>query len=125
VRPVTRESFYLLSQAANREWLGNGAANTPLGMYIGVDLVVESATYVLADPWNTLYEQKKLTPEELQQAIRMYNNIVKQLDLTVRAIKPAGRTSSIEPISAAGADVPLVPDQPAGSNAKLEPLRTT
>lgn len=125
VRPVTRESFYLLSQAANREWLANGAANTPLGLYIGVDLAVESATYELADPWNKLYEQKKLTPEELQQAIRLYNNVVKQLDLMVRAIKPAGRTCSIEANSAPGADVPLVPDQPAGANEKLEPLRTT
>jgi len=125
VRPVTRESFYLLSQAANREWLACGAANTPLGLYIGVDLAVESATYVLAEPWNSLYEQKKLSPEELQQAIRLYNNVVKQLDMRLRAIKPAGRTSAGDAAAAKPVEAPLVPDQAAGSNAKLAPLRTT
>lgn len=125
VRPVTRESFYLLSQAANREWLACGAANTPLGLYIGVDLVVESATYVLVDAWKTLYEQKKLSPEELQQAIRLYNNVVKQLELTLRVVKPAGRTSAVAADAGKPVEAPLVPDQPAGSNAKLEPLRTT
>ena len=125
VRPVTRESLLLLSQTANREWLALGAANTPLGLYIGVDLAIESATYDLADPWDKLYEQKKLSAEELQQAFRLYNNVVKQIKLLVRTIKPAGRMSLPDAKIAQGVEAPLVPDQPAGSNAKLEPLRTT
>ncbi len=108
VRPVTRESFDLFSQAANHEWLAKRGSNTPLGLYIGVDLLVESTNYLLADPWNTLYEQKKISPEEVQQASRLYNNVVKQIELTLRAVKPAGRTSAVDANTTKPVGAPLV-----------------
>jgi hypothetical protein len=108
VRPITRGSFDLFSQAANHEWLANGGANTPLGLYIGVDLLVESTKYVLADPWNTLYEQKKISPEQVQQAITLYNNVIKQIELTLRAVKPAGRTSAVDANTTKPVEAPLV-----------------
>jgi hypothetical protein len=40
-------------------------------------------------------------------------------------VKPAGRTSSAGAQTAQRAEAPLSPDQPAGSKAKLAPLRTT
>ncbi len=125
VRPVTQASLNLLSQAANREWLAVGAANTPLGLYIGVDFAIESAAYELADPWDRAFEQKKISDDDLKHAMRSFNNVVKQINLVVRAIKPAGRTYAVGADAAPALEAPLVPDQPAGSNAKLEPLRTT
>jgi hypothetical protein len=125
VRPVTRESMTLLSQAANHEWLAMGAANTPLALYIEVDFVIESTTYDLADPWDKAFEQRKISDEDLKHAIRSFNNVVKQINLVIRAIKPAGRTSSADARNLQSGEAPLVPDQAAGSKAKLEPLRTT
>jgi hypothetical protein len=125
VRPVTAESIHLLSQAANREWLAMGAANTPLGLYIEVDFAMESVSHELAEPWQELFERKKLSPADLQHAIRFYNNVVKQTNMTIRPIKPAGRTSSVEAKIVQPSEVPLSPDQPADSKEKLAPLRTT
>lgn len=92
VRPVTQESIGLLSQATNRELLAKGAANTPLGLYIGVDFAIESSSLDLSDNWRDLFVQKKISDADLQNAIRSFNNVVKQSNLVIRAIKPAGRT---------------------------------
>jgi hypothetical protein len=94
VRPILPESFMLLSQAANREWMAKGTANTPLGLYIGVDFVVESIGYQLAEPWKELHDTKKITPADLQHAIRTYNNVIKQIDFVIHPVKPAGRTGA-------------------------------
>jgi len=125
VRPVTQESITLLSQAANRQWLAKGAANTPLALYIEVDFEIESVCYALADPWDRACEQKTISDADVKHAIRSFNNVVKQIELVIRAIKPAGRTSAVGASQAQNVEVSLVPDQDAGSNAKLEPLRTT
>jgi predicted SAM-dependent methyltransferase len=125
VRVVTRESIDLLSQAANRQWLAMGAANTPLGLYIEVDFAIESTSYELADPWNRAFEQKTISDTDVNHAIRSFNNVIKQISLFIRPVKPAGRTSAVVAGAASAAETPLVPDQAAGSNAKLEPLRTT
>lgn len=111
VRPITPESINLLSQAANREWLAMGAANTPLGLYIDVDFALESATFELAEPWKEIHDLKKVSAVDLQHAIRSYNNVVKQTVLVVRAIKPAGRTSSLDAKTAQRND-------PAGAGAQ-------
>jgi predicted SAM-dependent methyltransferase len=125
VRAITQESINLLSQAANREWLAMGAANTPLGLYIEVDFAIESTSYQLADPWDGAFKQKKISDADLKHAVRSFNNVIKQTSLVIRAIKPAGRTSSVGAGAAPAVETPPVPDQAAGSNAKPEPLRTT
>src|ERR1700759_3070833 len=51
VRPVTPEGLNMLSQAANRRLIARGAANTPLGIYLGIDLAVESAEFDLDSRW--------------------------------------------------------------------------
>jgi hypothetical protein len=125
VRAIVSDNLMLFSQAFNRECLARGAANTPLGLYLGVDLTVESISYDLAAPWKELHEQQKVTAAELQNAIRSYNNVIQQITMVARAIKPAGRTSALDPSAAKKLDTPLSPDQPAGSNEKLAPLRAT
>jgi hypothetical protein len=122
VRPITTDNINLFSQAKNREWAATGAANTPLGLYLGVDFTIETASLDLAEPWNELFEQKKVSPADLNHAIRSYNNVVRQIHITVQAIKPAGRTSAPDTTATQPAERA---DQPAGSKAKLEPLRTT
>jgi hypothetical protein len=122
VRAVTPGALSLLSQANNRRWLATGAANTPLGLYLEVDFIVESESYHLEDPWDKLFEQGKLPLAELQQAIRMYGNVVKQFDFLLRPIKPAGRTAMAAAAEPA-VEAPLVPDQ-ATASVDREPLKT-
>jgi hypothetical protein len=116
VRPIIPESLLLFSQAANREWLAQGVANTPLGLYIGVDFALASISFSLEQPWKERFERKDISTADLRHAILTYNNVVKQIDVVMHAVKPAGRTSSgankdSAPVTAAAAT------QPAGSNA--------
>jgi ubiquinone/menaquinone biosynthesis C-methylase UbiE len=109
VRPITPDGMMLFSQAANREWLAKGTANTTLGLYLGVDLKTESISYDLSEPWRELHELKKISKADLQHAIRSYNNVIQQITFVMVAIKPAGRTSTADIGSAQPVEVPLSP----------------
>jgi hypothetical protein len=109
VRPITPDGMMLFSQAANREWLAKGTANTPLGLYLGVDLKIESINYDLSEPWRELHELKKITKADLQHAIRSYNNVIQQITFVMVAIKPAGRTGAADAGSAQPVEAPLSP----------------
>jgi len=107
VRAVTPASFALLSQAKNHERLAKAASNTPLALYLEVDLAVETETYVLDYPWNELFGQNKITRADLEHAMRHYANVIKQFEFVLRAIKPAGR--AIAAAAAQAVEAPLVP----------------
>jgi SAM-dependent methyltransferase len=96
VRPIVPEGLLLFSQAANRETLAAGRAHTPLGLYIGVDFEIQTTNFKLEEPWGEQLEKKMITVAELQRAIRTYNNVVRQIEITMSPVKPAGRTSSPE-----------------------------
>jgi hypothetical protein len=100
----------LFSQAKNREWLAKGVSNTPLALYLDVDFVVDTESYLLEEPWGNLFEQKKLPLADLQHAIRMYGNVIKQFEFLLRPIKPAGSRLTVPPAVQA-ADAPLVPGE--------------
>jgi hypothetical protein len=94
VRPITAEGIAMFSQAANRAWIAAGVANTPLGIYMGVDFVLETHNSVLDEPWLGRLARKELSENEVRQAIQNFNNVVRQTELTIRAVKPAGRESA-------------------------------
>jgi hypothetical protein len=125
VRVVTEESIRLLSQAANRGWLAMGAANTPLALYIAVDFEIESMTCALSDPWDRAIEQKTISDADLKQAMRCFNNVIKQTTFIIRAIKPEDRISVDRSDTMQFLEAPLVPDQPASASANVEALSTT
>jgi hypothetical protein len=109
VRPITPDGMTLFSQAANREWAAKGHANTPLGLYLGVDLATESINYDLSPPWRELFEQKKIDNAALQHAIRSYNNVIQQITFVLSAIKPAGRTGAADAAPQERVEAPLSP----------------
>ncbi len=103
VRPITPEGINLFSQAANREWIAAKAANTPLGIYIGVDFLIESVNWKVEPAWKDRYERKEISAQELEHAVRSYNNVVKAIEMIVRPIKPAGRATPSDAKSAKSA----------------------
>jgi hypothetical protein len=92
VRPITPESINLFSQAANRQWIAVNAANTPLGVHIGVDFKIEGVNWKVEPSWQERFDRKEISAEELEHAVRSYNNVVKAIEMLVRPVKPAGRT---------------------------------
>jgi hypothetical protein len=89
VRPVTGEMLDLFSQKSNRECATRGAANTPLGLILGVDFEIESNLYLLMPFWQAKLSSGQMSEAEINQATRQYNNVVSQLTIVWRARKPA------------------------------------
>lgn len=91
VRPITEDGLAMFSQAANREWMARGIANTPLGIYLGIDFAIESVQYDLDAHWAGRLQRREVTNQELDYARKSYMNVVTQTQIVMRAIKPAGR----------------------------------
>lgn len=89
VRPVTPQGLELFSQARNREWAAKGNANTPLGLYLGVDFEIVSATMVPDEPWRSDLTRGRLDNAGLAQAMRRFNNVIKETEIVLRVVKGA------------------------------------
>lgn len=96
VRPITPEGLLLFSQTANREWIAGNFANTPLGVYLGVDFVIETVNWKFEQAWKDRAERNEISLVELQHAMRTYNynNVVKAIEMVIRPVKPAGRATT-------------------------------
>jgi hypothetical protein len=94
VRPITVDGLAMFSQEANRKWIAIGAANTPLGIYLGVDFAIQSVKPTLDEPWFGRLKRKEISDADINFALRHYNNVVIEFSIVVKAIKPPGRTSA-------------------------------
>ena len=87
VRPITPQGLELFSQAKNREWAAQGRANTPLGLYLDVDFEVVSVNMRPDEPWRTQLQSGQLSSADLARAMRQLNNVVKETEIVLRAVK--------------------------------------
>lgn len=87
VRAVTAESFALFSKRQNREWIEMGAANSPLGVYLDVDFEIVERHLYLDEEWSKKLELGRITQGELDQAVKRYNNVIKDVKIVLRVIK--------------------------------------
>lgn len=87
VRAITVESLALFDQELNRQWLANGNANTPLGIYTGVNFKITNWSITLDEPWQTQYETKKISQRDLDFVLKHYNNIANEIRVTWVAVK--------------------------------------
>jgi len=87
VRKITPESIRLFSKKNNEQWIKEGLANSPLGIYLDVDLELEHLTLAPDPVWETLVRENKLSRQEFLQASRKYNNVIKEIRMVVRVIK--------------------------------------
>jgi SAM-dependent methyltransferase len=87
VRVVLPEGLQMFSQAFNQECIKNNWANTTLGLYMGVDFQIERSEFVLDDPWRLKYVNGEISPQEMDNAVRNYNNVVKEIHMTLQVIK--------------------------------------
>lgn len=90
VRPITPQTLTLFDWRQNQVWKEKGAANTPLGLYLGVDFVTEEAQVVLAEPYRSRFGRGELSREALGEAVRSLNNVVEEFRMRLRVRKPLG-----------------------------------
>jgi hypothetical protein len=88
VRVITPEVLGLFSMANCLKWAEIGAANSPLAMYHGVDFELQECRRVIEEPHWGEFQQKKITAVELQRRVDTLNNVVKELRMVLRVVKP-------------------------------------
>lgn len=87
VRAITPQGLEMFSQKKNREWIANRNANTPLGLYLGVDFDLVSVDFAPEEPWREQLAKKQLSMAQFAEAIRRFNNVVRESVIVLRAVK--------------------------------------
>jgi SAM-dependent methyltransferase len=87
VRPITVDGLDMFNQQRNREWIEKGSANTPLGIYTGVDFEIAKFDVLPDEPWRSRLQKGEIKPQDLQQAMRLYNNVIMETTIVLRARK--------------------------------------
>jgi predicted SAM-dependent methyltransferase len=87
VRIVTPDTMTLFDRRLNDQWKAQGASNTPLAHYLGVDFVIENVSLTLDEPFATDHREKRLADEMLRTLIRLQNNVVTEYQMRLRARK--------------------------------------
>lgn len=87
VRVVTPLGLQLFSQKLNRQWAEAGAANSPLGLYLGVDLEIRSLVVYPSADWFRLHPGPDVDMELLDQESRIYNNLIEQYEIDLEVVK--------------------------------------
>ena len=90
VRAITPDNLALFSKKLNRVWIENGAANTPLGVYLDVDLELTKLENVPDEPWESRRQNNLISDADLLLASRQFNNVIKEMRIELRAIKGDG-----------------------------------
>jgi hypothetical protein len=89
VRAVTPEMLMMFDKQKNAEWICAGAANTPLGVYLGIDLEMVAATMVPDEPYLGQLRTGALKLDEINRLARERNNVIVECRLELRVRKPA------------------------------------
>jgi hypothetical protein len=93
VRPITAASWDLFSKAKNREWRERHVSNTPLGEYLDVDFEIVDAVHVLDHVWWKKLDSGAITDQQVGEYAKQLNNVVKEIRLKIKVIKPAAKSS--------------------------------
>jgi hypothetical protein len=87
VRPITGAVMALFSRAEAKASREAGHPNTPLCEYIGVDFQVMAQEASLFPSWHHRYTTGEITKEQLQEAVDAYNNVISEINITLRVVK--------------------------------------
>lgn len=87
VRAITVEGIQMFDQSLNREWIAQGYSNTPLGLYLGVDLRVKEYRYILDPSYRMKLERGELSIEQITELLRTHNNICQQINFSLVVVK--------------------------------------
>jgi len=83
----------MFSQASNRQLMAEGFGDTPLGIYLGVDLALHSVNFKLDKRWLRRLQCGEITEEYVRQAAATQINVIAETTIVMKAVKPAGRLS--------------------------------
>jgi predicted SAM-dependent methyltransferase len=88
VRVITPGVLGLFSRKNNLEWKAMNAANSTLALYHDVDFQIENTQWILTEPYFSELNQGRLTQQQVAEMFNKYNNVVSEIRIDWRAIKP-------------------------------------
>lgn len=88
VRAITPMTFHLFDQTLNQKGADIDAANSPLGVYLGIDFETVKAESALDEPYWSQFQRGELTMDDLNLKMATLANVVKEYRITLRARKP-------------------------------------
>jgi hypothetical protein len=91
VRAVTADGMSLFSQRLNRHWMAQGFSHSPLGIYLGIDFETVAVKLEPSRLWFKLHPQVPVNTEFLLHESALHNNLIEEVQLTLRPVKPPGR----------------------------------
>jgi hypothetical protein len=97
VRAITPLTISLFSQEQNRYWKKVGGSNSLLAFYLGVDFELLQTRYRPSADWFKLHPGPQVDTEFLLSQAALYNNLIDQISMDVRVIKPPGKNLREEP----------------------------
>jgi len=87
VRPILIEGLQMFDQSLNREWIFKKAANTPLGIYLGVDFRIIKSQYILDRLYQEKIKRGEVKIEEIAELLRINNNVCQQINIQLSVVK--------------------------------------
>ncbi|WP_026731477.1 class I SAM-dependent methyltransferase [Fischerella sp. PCC 9605] len=87
VRAITPVGLSMFSKRLNQEWQANGKAFTLLGLYLNVDFELMHVSYTPSEIWCERYPENAFDMELLLKESAIYNNLIKDVDITLMAVK--------------------------------------
>ena len=87
VRPITPFGLSMFSQSLNRQWQQQGNASTPLGLYWDVNFELKETQFVPSELWDRWKRDRPGDDMDLLQQSSLYNNLIREVDMTLVAIK--------------------------------------
>lgn len=87
VRAITPAGLELFSKSKNKQWIDNGFANSPLGLYLNVDFEITRVNYGLEPQWSKKLNDGVCTQEDICEAMLTYNNVVKEIRIQLTVVK--------------------------------------
>jgi SAM-dependent methyltransferase len=87
VRPVTPVMMTLFSKRQNRYWDEVGAANSRLAFHLDVDFEITAVNQVLDPRYAEAFSKGQITQEQLEELVMSNNNVVREYQITLEAVK--------------------------------------
>lgn len=89
VRPITAMGLQMFNQELNRQSMAEGGSSTPLGVYLGVDWVMESSDVKILEPWASRFNSGQLAEADITMAVQNFYNVIGDCSFVMRMRKPA------------------------------------
>lgn len=87
VRAITPLGLEMFSRKRCLEWQKAGSANTPLALYLDVDFALVSVSMVPDGAWRQRLQRGEINQRDLAEAERLYNNVIAETTIVMRAVK--------------------------------------